>query len=150
MRSLDTVRRLLCPLWMFRRFLCSRWTLFAEVDRVDDADDRGIDGTILHAGRHPRGTAADDEHRLADAGIDGVNGDEISTLEAAGIARVDGAGHQQLVADETRILARRDDSSHDPRQKHARDAPPRTWRLTPSRSPCRLAGRLRGSRAGAG
>ena len=43
---------------------------------VDDADDGGIDRAVLHARRHARGAAADDEHGFADAGVDGVDGDQ--------------------------------------------------------------------------
>src|SRR6185436_5499037 len=31
-----------------------------DVDAIDDADDRGVHGTVLHAGRHAGGTAAHD------------------------------------------------------------------------------------------
>ena len=40
---------------------------------VDDADDGGVDRAVFQAGGHPRRAAADDQHRLADAGIDGVD-----------------------------------------------------------------------------
>ena len=48
-----------------------------DLDGVDDADDGGVDRAVLQARRHARRAAADDEHRLADAGIDGVDGDEV-------------------------------------------------------------------------
>src|SRR5262245_34742752 len=51
--------------------------LLLHVYAIDDADDRGIDGTVLQSRRHARGAAAHDEHGLADASIDGVHGDEI-------------------------------------------------------------------------
>ena len=53
------------------------YSTLRDFDVIDDADDRGIDGTVLHARRHPRGAAADDEHGFADAGVHGVDGDQI-------------------------------------------------------------------------
>src|SRR5688572_11269455 len=40
-----------------------------DVHGVDDADDGRIDRTILHARRHARRTAADDEHGFADSRV---------------------------------------------------------------------------------
>src|SRR5712671_72149 len=81
--------------------------LFIDLHRVDDADDHGVDGTVLHARRHARGAAADDEHGLADARIHGVDGDEIVSFSFA--ARIDWADDEQLIADQTRIFPRRHD-----------------------------------------
>src|SRR4029434_6303897 len=55
---------------------CSRSSLH-NVDGVDDADDGGVDGTIVHARRHARRAAADDEHGLTDTRIHGVDGDQM-------------------------------------------------------------------------
>ena len=41
-------------------------------------------GTVLEAGGHARGAAADDQHGLADAGVHGVDGDEIVAFGLAG------------------------------------------------------------------
>src|SRR5262249_52308242 len=68
---------------------------------VDDADDRGVDRTVLHARRHAGGAAADDQHGLADAGVDRVDGDQVVAFGFA--ARVDRPRDEQLVADEPRI-----------------------------------------------
>src|SRR5688572_3210819 len=90
----------------------------ADFHRVDDADDGRIDGTVLHAGRHPRRAAADDQHRLADAGIDGVDSDEIAAFGlAVGIHR---PGDQELVADEPRVFAGGDDGPDDAGKNHLR------------------------------
>src|SRR5688572_21301912 len=74
---------------------CTGLIACGDFDRVDDADDRGIDGTVLHAGRHAGRAAADDEHRLANAGVDGIDGDEIGAFGLA--VRVHGTRHHQLV-----------------------------------------------------
>ena len=60
-----------------------------DFDGVDDADDGGIDRAILQARRHARRAAADDEHRLADARVDRVDGDEVV---AFGLAARDPSG----------------------------------------------------------
>ena len=122
---------------------------------VDDADDGGVDRTVLQAGRHARGAAADDEHGLADAGVDGVDGDEIVAFRLAG--RIDRARDEQLGADEPLVLARRDDGADDLGEImiDARcDCECQTFGIgiRPSSFaawPCRSAARLRGSRAGA-
>jgi len=77
---------------------------------IDDADDGGVDRAILHSRRHTRRAAADDEHRLAHSGVDRVDRDEMIPVGLA--AGIDGPNHHQLVADEPRILPRRDDGSH--------------------------------------
>ena len=60
------------------------------VHGVDDADDGGVHRAVLQAGRHPRRAAADDQHGLADAGVDGVDGDEVVAFGLA--ARIHRAG----------------------------------------------------------
>src|SRR5688572_13986473 len=75
-------------------------SLLVYVDRVDDADDRGIDRAVFHAGRHPGRAAADDEDRFADSGIDRVHGHQIRAFGLA--ARIDRPRDHQLVADEPR------------------------------------------------
>ena len=109
---------------------------------------RGIHRPVLHARRHARRAAADDQHGLADAGIDGIDGDEVVAFGFA--LGIDRAGQQQLAADQPRIFPRRDDGADDSGEKHG--AALRLLRLlrpSPSRSPCRSAGRLRGWRAAA-
>jgi hypothetical protein len=54
--------------------------LFADLDRVDNADDGGVDRAVFHARGHPRRAAAYDEDGFADAGIDGVDGDQIAAF----------------------------------------------------------------------
>src|SRR4051812_612887 len=56
---------------------------FVKLDVVDDADDGGVDGTVFHAGGHPRGAAGHDEHGFADAGVHRVDGDEVAALSLA-------------------------------------------------------------------
>ena len=83
---------------------------------VDDADDGGVDRAVLHAGGHAGGAAADDQHRLADAGIDGVDGDEVVAFGlAVGVHR---PRDQQLVADQPRVLPRGDDGPDDAGENH--------------------------------
>src|SRR6266516_1588890 len=101
--------------------------LFIDFYLVDDADDGGVDRAILEAGRHPRGAAADDEHRLSDAGVDRVDRHQIVAFRlSAGIDRTD---NEQLVADESWVLARGDDSPHDFGEKHLRLSP-KPWSLS--------------------
>src|SRR5918993_9496 len=85
-------------------------------DLVDDADDGGIDGTVLQAGRHARGTAAHDEHGLADPGIDRVDRDEVIAFGVS--VRVHAAGHEQLGALEARILPRGNHRPDDSGEEH--------------------------------
>src|SRR5688572_20000545 len=49
--------------------------LLADVDAVDDADDRGVDRRVLHAGGHPRRATAHDQYGFADACVHGIEGD---------------------------------------------------------------------------
>src|SRR5262249_34284973 len=89
----------------------------ADVDRVADADDGCVDGAVFHAGRQPRGTSADDEHGLADAGVDRVDRDEIPPVGLP--PRIDRTNDEQLVADQARIFSRGDNGSDDSCQEHA-------------------------------
>ena len=83
---------------------------------VDDADDRGVDGTVLQARRHARRAAADDEHGFADAGVDRVDRDQVVAFGlAAGIHRTN---DEQLAADEARIFTRGDDGADNFREEH--------------------------------
>ena len=91
---------------------------------------------------------------LADAGVDGVDGDERRALGLA--RRIDGPDDEQLVADEAFVLAGGDDRAGDAGEQHGnRPAPTDRDELSgPGRGltwpPCRSGGRLRGWRAGAG
>ena len=67
-------------------------------------------------GRHAGGAPADDEHRFADTGINGVHGDEIVPFGFS--VGIHGTGHEQLVADQPRILPRGDDRPDDAGQNH--------------------------------
>src|SRR5438128_1133955 len=89
----------------------ARFVLLIDIYGVDDADHRGVDGTILEPGGHPRGAAADDQHRLADAGVHGIDRDEVIALALA--ARIDRPDDEQLAADEAGILSRRHDRADD-------------------------------------
>ena len=65
-----------------------------DFDGVDDADDRGIDRTVLEAGGHARRAAADDENRLANAGIDDTpRGVSLIAIDSVGA----GVGEKVLV-----------------------------------------------------
>src|SRR5690349_16110533 len=87
-------------------------------DVIDDAHNRGVYRTIFQARRHASGAPADDEHRLAEAGINSVHGNEIAALELS--RRIDRTCDEQLVADKPLVLASRDDSAHDLREDHWR------------------------------
>ena len=88
-----------------------------DVDRIDDADDIAAStGLSFMRGRHPRRAAADDEDRLADSGVDRVDGHQIRALGLA--ARIHRPRDHQLVADEPRISSRRDHGPNDFREEH--------------------------------
>src|SRR5258708_6255546 len=140
-------------------------TLVLDLDGVDDTDDGGVDRAVLQTGRHAGGTAADDEHRLAEAGGDGVDGDEIVPLRLP--ARIDRPRDEQLAADETLVFPRRHDGSYHFRENHERKTqmPNGKWQMPKDRAfgirhstfviswlltLCRWAARPRGSRGDAG
>src|SRR5438046_7789561 len=83
---------------------------------IHDADNDGVDRTILHPRRHARGAAADDEHGLANASVDSVNRHEVIAFGFA--VRIHGARDEQLAADQSRILPRRDNGTDDARENH--------------------------------
>ena len=100
-------------------------SLVVHLDGVDDADDGRVDRAILHTGRHPRRAAADDEDSLAEARIDGIDGNEVVAVRLAGW--VDWTRDEQFVADETLVFARSDDRPYDFREDQAKPggfAPP--------------------------
>src|SRR6476659_698814 len=83
---------------------------------VDDADDSGVDGTILQARRHPRGAAADDEHGFTDSGVDSIDRHQVVTFGFP--PRIDRTDNEKLVADESWVLARGDHRPHDFGEQH--------------------------------
>src|SRR5450759_507445 len=90
--------------------------LVLDLDGVHDADDGGVDRAVLEARGHSRGTAADDEHGLAEAGVDRVDRHEIAAFRLPG--GIDRARDEQLGADETLVFPRRDDGPYDLGQDH--------------------------------
>src|SRR4051812_41997913 len=87
-----------------------------DFDVVDDADDGGVNRTVLQARRHPGGTAADDEYGLPDAGVDRVHGYEVTAFGLA--LRIHRPDDQQLAADQPRVFPRGDDRPDDLCEKH--------------------------------
>src|SRR4051794_38253980 len=83
----------------------------ADLNGIDDADDRRVDRTVFQSRRHPGGAAADDEYGLADAGVDGIDRDQVAAVDLA--ARIHRPGDQQFSADQPWILARSDDGPDD-------------------------------------
>src|SRR5262245_54337458 len=90
--------------------------LLGDVDGIDDADDRGIDRRVLHARRHARRAAADNQNGLADAGIDRIDRNEVVAFGLA--LGIDRTGQQQLVADQPRIFSRRDEKRSARSEEH--------------------------------
>src|SRR4051812_46283040 len=86
------------------------------VDGVDDANDSRVDRAVLHARRHPGRAPADDEHGLADTGIDGVDGNEVIAFSFS--VRIHRTRHEQLVADEARVLSGGNDGPDDAGEDH--------------------------------
>ena len=58
-----------------------------------------------------RRAPADDEHRFADTGVHGIDGDEVSAVEFS--RRIHCPGQHQLLAVEPRVLARGDNGPDD-------------------------------------
>src|SRR6185295_20142744 len=90
--------------------------LVRNIDRIDDPDYRGVDRAILQPRRHAGRAPAHHEHRLADARIHRIDGDEVVAVGLA--ARIHRAHHQQLAADEAWILTRGDDGANDFCEEH--------------------------------
>src|SRR6267378_3255260 len=114
--------------------------LVLHLDGVDDADDGGIDRAVLEAGGHAGRGSADDEHLVAEAGVDGVHGDHVARLVLA--AGVDRAHEQELRAQEALVLPRGHHRADHPREDHEEE--PVCGRESPISPPCRWAGRPRG------
>src|SRR4051812_29974786 len=87
-----------------------------DLDFVDDADNGRINRTVFQPGGHPRRAAADHENRFADAGVDRVDGDEVSPFSLA--AGIHGADDEHLAADEAWIFAGRNDGADDLPEDH--------------------------------
>src|SRR5207244_478548 len=68
--------------------------LLLHLDAVDHADDGRVHGRVLEAGGHARGRARHHQHAVAQARVDGVDGDHVAGLVAAG--GIGGAHHQEL------------------------------------------------------
>ena len=66
-------------------------------------------GTILQPRRHARRAAAHDQHRLAEAGVDGVDRNHVITFRFA--FGIHGPRNQELAADQARIFAGRHDGA---------------------------------------
>ena len=88
---------------------------FGEVVMAE-TDNRGVDGTVLQAGRHPRRAAADDQHGLTEAGVHGVHGNEIVTLGFS--TRIHGSDDEQLVTDEPLVFPGCDDGTDHSAEDH--------------------------------
>src|SRR5678809_861610 len=76
----------------------------------------GVDWAIPPSGRHAGRAAADDQDRLANAGVDGIDGNEVGTFSFS--VGVHGPRDQQFAADQPRVLPRRDDGPDDTRENH--------------------------------
>src|SRR5947207_6242547 len=85
---------------------------------IHDADDTGVDRRFDGIKREARFLAADEEDVLADAGADGVHGDQrTSGGLSVGCERLK---NQELQPHEILVLARHDHISHDSRKLHYR------------------------------
>src|SRR2546426_3189489 len=84
-------------------------SLFADLHRIDNADDGGVNGTVLQSGGHSSRTPAHDEDRFADTGIDRIDRDEGMALRLS--PGIDGLHDHQLFADQARVLSGRDDGA---------------------------------------
>src|SRR4029434_1220506 len=96
--------------------ICIGSLTLKHVHVVHDSDNYGVHGAVLHPRGHPRGAPTDDEHRFADTGIDGIHCDEIVPFRFS--LGIHGTGHEQLVADESRILPRSDHSPDNAGENH--------------------------------
>src|SRR5450759_2370338 len=76
-----------------------------ELHFIDDANDRGVHGPVLAFGGHARGAARDDQHGLAESGIDRVHGDQVAGF--VGALRRNRYHDEEFLSFETRIFTRR-------------------------------------------
>src|SRR5690554_4108744 len=79
--------------------------LSIHLDRIDDADDRGVYRCVFAAVRHARRAALDDQHDFAESRADRIDGDDMAFLVLP--IDADGAGDEQFLAVQALILARR-------------------------------------------
>jgi hypothetical protein len=87
-----------------------------QLDCVDDADDGGVDGAVFAFGCEAGGAAGDDEDRFAEAGVNGIDGDQIAGF--VGAFRVDGLHDEQFFAFKARVFASANDGADDASEKH--------------------------------
>ena len=87
--------------------------LLAHINRVDDADDRGIHRTIFTALRHTGGTALHDQDNFTNASADRVDGDDMAFLILS--LFVNQTRHQKLAPEQALIFTRRDYGANDSR-----------------------------------
>src|SRR5215510_6343732 len=74
-------------------------------NRVNNADNRGVNRPVFQTVGHARAAARHDQHLFTIARADGVNRHQITALVLAG--ERDGADEQELLAFEARVFARR-------------------------------------------
>lgn len=91
---------------------------FVELDGIDDANDRRIDWPILAFRRHPRGTPRDHQDRFAEAGVYGVDRNQVTRLVRSVWA--DRLYDEELLAFEACIFSRGNHCTDDACKKHAR------------------------------
>ena len=87
-----------------------------QLDRVDDADDGGVDWAVLAFGGHAGGAAGDDEDRFAEAGVDCIDGNQVAGFVAA--FGIDGLYDEELFSFEARVFASGNDGADDASEKH--------------------------------
>src|SRR5580693_3357612 len=104
-----------CMLFFSR---CGKFAFVQSVEHyfVDDADDRGIHGTVLAFGGVARGASGHDQHRLAESGVHRVDSDHITRFIVA--LRRNGFHDEKLLAFQARILARRNHSADNASENH--------------------------------
>src|SRR5581483_9381459 len=90
------------------------------IDRVDYADDRGIDRRVFHILRQSRARTGDDQHAFMKACADRIDGDDVAACVRP--IDVDGPNNSQLFSFQSLVLLRSHDCANDPRDDHARAA----------------------------
>src|SRR5262245_8096467 len=86
-------------------------------NRIDNPDDRRINGTIFQPIGHSRAAARNDQHLLAKARAYGIYRHQVAALVLA--LERDRADEQKLFAFEARVFARRHDVADDASDDHS-------------------------------
>lgn len=89
-----------------------------DLNRINDADNSGVNWTFLAAEGHPRGAPLHDQDDFVNARAYGVNGNDVTLLILA--VNADQPRDQQLASVKTIVFSGGDDGSNYSSKKHIR------------------------------